>query len=1139
MFRPSNQKILTIKGVLLKSLVVFSLIALTSCNLFSSRLTQDKQQPSKTSSSGQTQDQISQESTSITQMEPGGIIEGELSEIQYEAAINLFNMVPGEGEVYANKGVINSIITGSPDIEGETAEDRVSAYFTQNAALYQITNFSQTFQLVDQFEQPNGEQVLQYTQIIDNIPVYQADIRVTLDAQGNIAMVNSNYMPDTLLPESLEPKMNPTSAKAAMQALGFVLLEDHTPTLAIYSPAMVGKDGQPFLVWFAKAVWDGGFGNVVIRDSTGWLVSVSSEIKTFTYEIRDFEGDALPNDDSNAEVFLTKPLLASSSTEENPNFGRIGHLVDYFEQTVKIYNTWFGYSSFNSADSELTILVNVDYDSPFYGPLPLLPKPKYLIGYTSKNSEKGVDVFAHEFQHAVTRDFVRLDTDFNHPQSSALNEALSDFFAAVADPSNERWQIKVSGKTIRDMQDPVNGTKETYPDHFEKFIYPKPNKEGEDSYGNGHLNATIYSHALYLLSEGGEKSGIKVFGIGIENAAMIVFRSLPLLQTNAKFIEARNAMLISCSALEFSENYCNQVRNAFAAVGIGNSAHEYNTPIDNLQGLQFGWALSPNLQLSNTFRAYEDIANIGFKLVQEIFPWDQIQIRPNGDINLDFGANSIDLWKGYIRENNLEVMATLIGAPWDTNISDQEFLRFWRSYLYEIVSELSDTVDYWQIGSQVNTVAFWKSVRPNATFVDPALYAEMLKIAYEVIKVTERNDLVIFGGLNNLGDSEYLGLDPLEFLKETLSNCQTGCFDIVGLYIEWGDYLPDESRNMIWGSKQVSVDMQAYIDIAARDIATLTGDSIPIWVTEINLDPEWPARLAEKKQIELYEAQTEVILKTIVTLASNKAIEVVFYHDILDYDRTRVVGQPIHSLVYLLSSSEPLGPFPVYSPDGSVLNQVHQYRFSRDKAPDVAFLWTGDPMIHGAPAKVDTLEDINANMQRFTDFPDAGEIINISFKSEFYIQEGAMLLLADMDSNDKLIINQSTHIEYGQIKIWNWNEPDFYLTYDKAKWEATDYGGLESKSYTGCHIGANGFRDYGPDGPPPMTYESDTHFLAETEFLLELEIPKSTGVPNMIHVYWDDYAYQLALFPSTEHYDECVAEFWEVMELSIANDFDL
>ena len=127
--------------------------------------------------------------------------------------------------------------------------------------------------------------------------------------------------------------------------------------------------------------------------------------------------------------------------------------------------------------------------------------------------------------------------------------------------------------------------------------------------------------------------------------------------------------------------------------------------------------------------------------------------------------------------------------------------------------------------------------------------------------------------------------------------------------------------------------------------------------------------------------------------------------------------------------------------------------------------------------------------------------------------------------------------EYGQIKIWNWNDPEFYLTYDKAKWEATEYDSLVSKLYSGCMIGANGFRNYGPDGPPPMTYESDTHFLADTEFSLELEIPKATGVADMIHVYWDDYAYQLALFPSTENYDECVAEFWEVMELSIVNNF--
>lgn len=126
--------------------------------------------------------------------------------------------------------------------------------------------------------------------------------------------------------------------------------------------------------------------------------------------------------------------------------------------------------------------------------------------------------------------------------------------------------------------------------------------------------------------------------------------------------------------------------------------------------------------------------------------------------------------------------------------------------------------------------------------------------------------------------------------------------------------------------------------------------------------------------------------------------------------------------------------------------------------------------------------------------------------------------------------------EYGKIKIWNWNNPEFYLTYDKTKWEATEYDSLESKLYPGCRVAANGFRD-GPDMATYYTYESDTHFLDEIEFLLDLEIPKSTGVPDMIHVNWDDYRYALALFPNTENYNECVAAFWEVMELSKGNNF--
>ena len=44
----------------------------------------------------------------------------------------------------------------------------------------------------------------------------------------------------------------------------------------------------------------------------------------------------------------------------------------------------------------------------------------------------------------------------------------------------------------------------------------------------------------------------------------------------------------------------------------------------------------------------------------------------------------------------------------------------------------------------------------------------------------------------------------------------------------------------------------------------------------------------------------------------------------------------------------------------------------------------------------------------------------------------------------------------------------------------------------------------------------------------------------MFHVYWVNkrhIQYAVALFPGPEYLEECVAAFWEVMELSRANDF--
>jgi len=315
------------KRLFKKGLIILSLLVLTSCNVSTPKPTP-----------------VAQE---LGQLANGSVIEGQFTDSQYKAARKVIEQAPGEVEVYANTGVIHSVITGSTDIAGQTPEERISSYFDENADLYQIGQFSQNFEPVKQFDQASGVQVRQYKQVIGGIPVYQADIRVLLDAEGKIALVNSNYMPDLYPPSSMKPKMNSTEASRAMQALGFVLPEDETPGLVIYSPSMLGEVERSFLAWVAKASWDGGFGDVLIKDSDGSMVLQTTDILTFSYEISDCGGEVYSSNHlpTSAEI-ATKPKLTGSNIFEKMNEGRIGHLTKHFSFVFDLYEKHFGYRDY-------------------------------------------------------------------------------------------------------------------------------------------------------------------------------------------------------------------------------------------------------------------------------------------------------------------------------------------------------------------------------------------------------------------------------------------------------------------------------------------------------------------------------------------------------------------------------------------------------------------------------------------------------------------------------------------------------------------------------------------------------------------------------------------------------------------------
>lgn len=170
-----------------------------------------------------------------------------------------------------------------------------------------------------------------------------------------------------------------------------------------------------------------------------------------------------------------------------------------------------------------------------------------------------LDVVAHEYAHGVTDYSSGLIYSF---EPGALNESFSDIMGATAEfywfPEGHGlhradWYIgedatpsyKTSG--CRNLADPNSNSQlgdPRYPDpcHLSQKIICSYDLDN----GGVHLNMTIYSHAFYLLAQGGTNrvSGIYVNGIGLEKAAKIFYRTwVYYLTKTSKFVDAANALL--------------------------------------------------------------------------------------------------------------------------------------------------------------------------------------------------------------------------------------------------------------------------------------------------------------------------------------------------------------------------------------------------------------------------------------------------------------------------------------------------------------------------------------------------------------------------------------------------------------------
>ncbi|MEJ2455405.1 MAG: thrombospondin type 3 repeat-containing protein [Candidatus Thiodiazotropha sp.] len=200
------------------------------------------------------------------------------------------------------------------------------------------------------------------------------------------------------------------------------------------------------------------------------------------------------------------------------------------------------------------------------------------------------DVLAHEMGHTYHRAHVPFVYE---DESGAIAEHIADMiahFAGCWSGEDCDWlqgedaalgtTVACSSSTWRDLENP---TPCGMPDHFSNGPGHEYLRTTAD-HGGVHTNCAIPSKAAFLLTDGGVHppgaDAIRVTGIGEEKTRAIYHATIFNLPTTPSFADFADELRDACHTLEagglpgvpdagINSNDCCQLRNAFAAVGIG------------------------------------------------------------------------------------------------------------------------------------------------------------------------------------------------------------------------------------------------------------------------------------------------------------------------------------------------------------------------------------------------------------------------------------------------------------------------------------------------------------------------------------------------------------------------------------------
>jgi len=274
------------------------------------------------------------------------------------------------------------------------------------------------------------------------------------------------------------------------------------------------------------------------------------------------------------------------------------------------------------------------------------------------------------------------------------------------------------------------------------------------------------------------------------------------------------------------------------------------TPIQHSDVTPYGinTFLQQEVEVAKRERQLQMIAEAGFGMIRQQFPWEDIEIDGRGDfidrrndLNGDGTPDEINAWAKYdnivdlAEQYGIQIQARLDNPPkWSNSkvggFGPPDDYQDFVNYAVAVAERYQGRIRYYQVWNEPNGNGEWGSNQP----VNPEQYTDLLCRTYTALKAVDPDIVVISGPLSPTVSLTDSNLNDFIFLQRMYDAGAGACFDVMAAQ-GYGFFSGPTDRRL--RPQTLTFARSLYI----RDLMVANGDAHKsIWISEAawNAQPE-------------------------------------------------------------------------------------------------------------------------------------------------------------------------------------------------------------------------------------------------------------------------------------------------------------